>query len=140
RGHSEMLPNRKSTMNPKPLQIRNVAGSLAPENAACSENAIDSGTGRSRQPSRREFLKIGSVLATSLVFPQIRSVRADDSTADAPRTVASNVVQLFVDDDRIASRQNVRRIFHSVDKHPANPVIRKVEPWETDRGTWGSVI
>jgi hypothetical protein len=54
--------------------------------------------------------------------------------------IGSGVVQLFVDDNRVDAMQNIRRTYHSVEKHPANPVIRKVEPWETERGTWGSII
>src|SRR5579885_474880 len=48
--------------------------------------------------------------------------------------------QLFVDFDHIESLENVVRTFHPAEKHPANPVLRKEHPWETDRGTWGSVI
>ena len=36
--------------------------------------------------------------------------------------------QLFVDDYLIAHTANVRRQFHSVKKHPANPVFKDVWP------------
>src|SRR5438093_289898 len=85
---------------------------------------------------RRDFLKTGLVGAAGLGL----------SLAARPATVADEVlligdsVQLFVDLDRVASTENVRQVFHLAQKHPANPVLRKVKPWENDRGTWGSVI
>ena len=48
--------------------------------------------------------------------------------------------QLFVDLDRVEALENVTRTFHAAEKHPANPVLRRVYPWEQPRGTWGSVI
>jgi hypothetical protein len=48
--------------------------------------------------------------------------------------------QLFVDFDGVESIENITRTFHLAEKHPRNPVLRKEKPWETDRGTWGSVI
>ena len=30
--------------------------------------------------------------------------------------------------------------FHAAEKHRANPVLRRIHPWEQSRGTWGSVI
>jgi hypothetical protein len=84
---------------------------------------------------RRQFLKFGSLSAAGLNYllgPQC--VRADEIPVlkDAP--------QLFVDLDRIEKLDNVRQVFHSARKHPDNPVLRKVKPWENERGTWGSVI
>jgi len=38
--------------------------------------------------------------------------------------------QLFLDDDLIATRENLTRQVHAVEKHPANPVLRATEPWE----------
>ena len=38
--------------------------------------------------------------------------------------------QLFIDDDVIASVQNITRRPHSPRKHPANPLIRRDQPWE----------
>ena len=38
--------------------------------------------------------------------------------------------QLFLDDDVIASVQNITRRRHSPRKHPANPLIRRDQPWE----------
>src|SRR5262245_44746452 len=52
----------------------------------------------------------------------------------------SDAAQLFVDFDRVELAENVVRTFHSAEKHPDNPVLRKVKPWEIDRGTYGSVI
>ncbi len=88
-------------------------------------------------------MKVSSVLASSLVLPRaatIRAVTVADNAANSPPLIGAGMVQLFVDDDRVDAMQNIRRTYHSVEKHPANPVIRKVEPWETERGTWGSII
>ena len=38
--------------------------------------------------------------------------------------------QLFIDDDVIASVQNITRRRHSPRKHPANPLMRRDQPWE----------
>ena len=38
--------------------------------------------------------------------------------------------QLFIDDDVIASVQNITRRRHSPRKHPANPLIRRDQSWE----------
>ena len=48
--------------------------------------------------------------------------------------------QLFTDFEQVELFDNVVRTFHSAEKHPENPVLRKIKPWETARGTWGSVI
>lgn len=77
-------------------------------------------------PNRREFL---AVAAASVCAGQAVPI---PTTGDAP--------QLFVDLDRVEALENVERLFHAAEKHPANPVIRKVHPWEVARGTWGSVI
>ena len=45
-----------------------------------------------------------------------------------------------MDLDHVEALDNVQRVFHAAEKHPHNPVLRKVKPWENDRGTWGSVI
>jgi hypothetical protein len=38
--------------------------------------------------------------------------------------------QLFVDDYLIASKENLRRVIHPVTKHPDNPIVLPVKPWE----------
>ena len=84
---------------------------------------------------RRQFLQSTCLGAVGLNYA-LNSGAADDGQVrllkDAP--------QLFVDLDHVESMDNVRQAFHSAQKHPDNPVIRKVKPWEDDRGTWGSVI
>jgi len=77
--------------------------------------------------SRREFLA-----STTLLAAQAQPPASTHTIGDAP--------QLFVDLDFVASLENVRQAFHSAEKHPGNPVLRKEMPWEQDRGTWGSVI
>lgn len=77
--------------------------------------------------TRREILKI---------LPYGSAVAA--SAGDDP--VLGGSAQLFVDYDRVESIENVTRTFHAAEKHPANPVLRRLHPWEQSRGTWGSVI
>jgi hypothetical protein len=84
---------------------------------------------------RRQFLQLGCLGAAGFNLVLNRAAAAADTVAligDAP--------QLFVDLDLVATLENVRQVFHSAEKHPLNPVLRKVKPWENDRGTWGSVI
>ncbi len=73
--------------------------------------------------SRREFLS-----STSLLAAQSQSPASTPTIGDAP--------QLFVDLDFVASLENVRQVFHSAEKHPDNPVLRKEKPWELDREVW----
>ncbi len=75
--------------------------------------------------SRRDLLKTAAAVAAAQT-PEPATV------GDAP--------QLFVDLDQIDTMENAARVFHPAEKHPANPVLRKENPWETARGTWGSVI
>lgn len=49
--------------------------------------------------------------------------------------------ELLLDDQLIASKQNVVRRLHSAEKYPAGPVLRPTEPWEANSATiYGSVI
>lgn len=84
---------------------------------------------------RRDFLKSGVALAAGL--PALTAVQAAEPTevvtiGDAP--------QLFVDLTRVEKLDNAKQAFHTAQKHPANPVLRKEKPWETMYGTWGTVI
>ena len=127
-----------------PDSIATTARQPLPTESAASQSAASLSCGsESPLSSRRDFLKVGSVLAGALVLPQATTVRAAsaaDSAANSLPLIGAGVVQLFVDYDRVDAMQNIRRTYHSVEKHPQNPVIRKVEPWETERGTWGSII
>jgi hypothetical protein len=71
------------------------------------------------------------------------SLRALAHAQPAPSSsnipVLGDSPQLFVDLERVDLLENVHQVFHSADKHPDNPVIRRTKPWETARGTWGSV-
>jgi hypothetical protein len=65
---------------------------------------------------------------------------ASDIPKNSLPLIGAGVVQLFVDYDRVDAMLNIRRTYHSAAKHPENPVVRKVEPWETESGTWGSIV
>ena len=79
--------------------------------------------------SRRHFLKTLSLAAAPLAVGKTDEI---PKVGDAP--------QLFVDFDRVEALDNIKRVFHSAEKHPGNPVLGKQKPWELDAGTWGSVI
>src|SRR5215471_17675159 len=79
--------------------------------------------------SRRDFLKS---------IPLAAALPVAAKTGEPPKL--RDAAQLFVDYDRVELFDNAVRTFHAAEKHPENPVIRKVKPWESDRGTWGSVI
>ena len=85
--------------------------------------------------ARRDFLKAGVLGLTAVGFSQ---AAAPASAADELPEIG-DAPQLFVDLDRVESLDGAQQLFHSAEKHPANPVIRRVKPWEHDRGTWGSV-
>ena len=99
--------------------------------------------------SRRQFIRAGVATAAVVTSPYAGLTGALTAPApsaapggadDQPLMIARGAVQLFVDLDRVESMQNVRRTFHTAEKHPENPVIRRVRPWEDDRSTWGSVV
>ena len=77
--------------------------------------------------TRREVLQ---------VVPYGRAIAA----AGSGYPILDGSPQLFVDYDRVESVENVTRTFHAAEKHRANPVLRRIHPWEQSRGTWGSVI
>jgi hypothetical protein len=79
--------------------------------------------------SRRDLLKTIPIAAA---LPAAPKPGETPKLGDSPK--------LFVDYDRVDLADNVVRTFHSAEKHPDNPVIGKVKPWENDRGTWGSVV
>src|ERR1700722_7899946 len=84
---------------------------------------------------RRQFLQIGCLSAAGL-----NHVLSSKATAAEQVPLLKDAPQLFVDLDHVETLDNVRQVFHSARKHPDNPVLRKVKPWENDRGTWGSVL
>lgn len=84
---------------------------------------------------RRDVLKSGVALAAGL--PALARGLAAEPPSIATLGAAP---QLFVDLTCVARLDNVKQTFHAVQKHPANPVLRKQEPWETMYGTWGTVI
>jgi hypothetical protein len=79
--------------------------------------------------SRRDLLKTIPLAAALPALPRTGEI---PKLGDAP--------QLFVDFDQVESADNVVRTFHAADKHPLNPVLHKEKPWESERGTWGSVV
>ena len=84
---------------------------------------------------RRDFLKTGVALAAGLpAFTQTQAAETLEiqKIGDAP--------QLFVDLTRVEKLENVKQAFHTAQKHPGNPVLRKEKPWETQYGTWGTVL
>jgi hypothetical protein len=84
---------------------------------------------------RRQFLQIGCLSASALV-----AASRSKASAAEPAPLLKDAPQLFVDLDQVEALDNVRQAFHAAQKHPDNPVLRRVKPWENDRGTWGSVL
>jgi hypothetical protein len=79
--------------------------------------------------SRRDLLK---AIPLTAALPAVAKTAEPLKMGDAP--------QLFVDFEQVELIDNIVRTFHAAEKHPANPVLHKEKPWESDRGTWGSVI
>lgn len=95
---------------------------------------------RRREPfagPRREFLRAGLAAVAGM---NLSCVTQPLAAAEKEPLTLGDHVQLFVDLDRIETLDNVRQVFHAAEKHPGNPVLRRVKPWEDDRSTWGSVI
>ena len=84
---------------------------------------------------RRQFLQISCLSPVGINH----ALNSQAATADQI-PLLKDAPQLFVDLDHVEALDNVQRVFHAAEKHPHNPVLRKVKPWENDRGTWGSVI
>jgi len=87
------------------------------------------------QMGRRDFFKLAPLGAASLGV--LAHAQSAPSSSGIP--LLGDSPQLFVDLERVDLLENVHQVFHSADKHPNNPVIRRTKPWENDRGTWGSV-
>jgi hypothetical protein len=85
--------------------------------------------------TRREALRSGVALSVGL--PALTRIQ---SVVPAGIVTIGHAPQLFADLARVDKLDRVSQQFHSVRKHPANPVLRKLKPWETLYGTWGSVI
>ncbi len=83
---------------------------------------------------RRHFLQASLLSTTGATL----GLAAQPAAGEVP--LLGDAVQLFVDLDRVEALDNVQQVFHSAEKHAENPVLRKLKPWEHDRGTWGSVI
>lgn len=76
--------------------------------------------------------------AGGTLLPIVRLPSLARAADDAPNVVGGQA-QLFVDLQRVDALEDVVQEFHAAEKHPDNPVLRQEKPWESDRGTWGSV-
>jgi hypothetical protein len=88
---------------------------------------------------RRSFIKAVAVGGGVLGIRGTAALAQPADRADDQAPVLDDAAQLFVDLGQVEPLDGVRQDFHAADKHPANPVLRKEKPWESDRGTWGSV-
>lgn len=84
---------------------------------------------------RRDFLKLAPFGVAS--WGLLANAQPAPSTSGIP--LLGDFPELFVDLERVDLLENVQQVFHSAEKHPSNPVIGRTKPWETERGTWGSV-
>ena len=59
-----------------------------------------------------------------------------DETVDAPspRRITTGAPQIFVDLSDVESSDNVKQLFHTAEKHSANPVLAPEYPWERKNG------
>lgn len=85
--------------------------------------------------NRRQFLQTSCLGAAGTHF-----IAKPGAFAAEQSPLLQGDPQLFVDFERVETLENVRQVFHAARKHSQNPVLKKVKPWENDRGTWGSVI
>ena len=114
--------------------------SLPTESAASQRAASLSSGSESPLPSRRDFLKVGSVLAGALVVPQaatIRAALAAGNSANSLPVIGAGVVQLFVDYERVDAVQNIRRTLplgRKTSRESCDPQGRTVGDREGDMG------
>lgn len=71
---------------------------------------------------------------------RLTAVTTGKSDSGAPLSIG-NHRQLFLDDWLIERSENLRREPGKVVKHPANPVLRRTEPWDAERADlYGNII
>lgn len=80
--------------------------------------------------SRRSFLESGVAAAMAVYLPN----RAFAVAFAPARKLTSGAAQVFVDLDLLDSAQNIHQLFHTAEKHPANPVLLGEKKWERKQG------
>ena len=83
------------------------------------------------------MVPIGRMVAIMLMTLVAQAERASaDETADAssPRRITTGAPQIFVDVTDVESSKDIQHLFHSAEKHPANPVLAPEYPWERKNG------
>ncbi len=80
------------------------------------------------QGMRSPAVLAAALMATSVLGALAAPVApADDPVAGGPKGPWR---RLFLDAMAVERREGVTRVFHAVEKHPANPVLRADQPWE----------
>ena len=110
---------------------------FAPEIAIGRAEFGDVSSETSRGSGFWDCVRVGSVLGENgaIAPPEtIRDLSKELQTLNYP-LVAGPQRQLLVDDTLVESMDGLQRVFHSVTKHPGNPIFRPETPWEIG-GTW----
>lgn len=86
-------------------------------------------------PLRRDVLKAGAAALAGLwIAPGVTNVVAAEPSGVIARKIARRAPQVFVDLDDMESLDNVKQLFHTAEKHPANPVLAAKAPWDREGG------
>ncbi|MCC6697196.1 MAG: hypothetical protein IT365_16325 [Candidatus Hydrogenedentes bacterium] len=110
---------------------------IAPDIAIGRAEFGDVSSETSRGSGFWDSVRVGSVLGENgaIAAPEsIRDLSKELPALDYPMATGPQR-QLFVDDAMVESMESLQRVFHSVTKHPGNPVFKPELPWEIG-GTW----
>jgi len=80
--------------------------------------------------SRRTFLA-GTATTVAAFYVGRRTSAAALTPA---RKLTASVPQVFVDLNVLDSAENIHQLFHTAEKHPANPVLLGESKWERKQG------
>ncbi|HOW78397.1 MAG TPA: hypothetical protein PK406_03020 [Verrucomicrobiota bacterium] len=91
---------------------------------------------------RRRFLQLMATAAASApAWPRGGGARAQPAAADDPSPLPFETAlagpargpwrRLFLDAWAVEEQQGLTRVFHAAEKHPANPVLKGDQPWES---------
>src|SRR5262245_33177815 len=80
--------------------------------------------------SRRDFLAASAATVASLYIGR----KSSAALATPARKLTPGAPQIFVDLNVLDAAENIHQLFHTAEKHPANPVLLGEKKWERKQG------
>lgn len=99
--------------------------------------------------TRREFLQRAAALgALAALSPSPAALWAAETTGASVEPVEAELAgapagpwrRLFLDATVVEEQQGLSRVFHAAQKHPANPVVKRDQPWEAPSAITGPYV